>query len=236
MIGVCKNDEKTVKVSFPDNYGNKELSGREAEFKCKIKEVSGPILPKFDDELAKKFGLESLKKLKENLKAQVQSEFEQASKTLLKKKLMDKLEKELKFELPESLVLTEANAIAMHKAQNESKTEETKKEPKATKEDKKLAERRVRVGLFFAEFGIDNKLDLSESELEAAFEAEARRYPGQEQAYLKFIRSNPQAQQAIRAPLFEEKVVNRLLETISLKEKKVSVDKLKEQIEILEQT
>ena len=236
LIGVCKNDEKTVKVSFPDNYGNKELSGREAEFKCKIKEVSGPILPKFDDELAKKFGLESLKKLKENLKAQVQSEFEQASKTLLKKKLMDKLEKELKFELPESLVLTEANAIAMHKAQNESKTEETKKEPKATKEDKKLAERRVRVGLFFAEFGIDNKLDLSESELEAAFEAEARRYPGQEQAYLKFIRSNPQAQQAIRAPLFEEKVVNRLLETISLKEKKVSVDKLKEQIEILEQT
>ena len=102
-----------------------------------------------------------------------------------------------------------------------------------TKEDKKIAERRVRVGLYFAEFGIQNKLDLTETELNAAFENESRRYPGQEQEYLKFIKSNPQAQQALRGPLFEEKVVNSILEAVTLKEKKLSVVKFKEQMEKL---
>ena len=105
--------------------------------------------------------------------------------------------------------------------------------PKVSKEDKKMAERRVRVGLFFAEFGVKNKLDLTETELNAAFENESRRYPGQEQEYLKFIKSNPQAQQALRGPLFEEKVVNSILEAVTLKEKKLSVVKFKEQMEKL---
>ena len=105
--------------------------------------------------------------------------------------------------------------------------------PTVTNEDKKIAERRVRVGLYFAEFGIDNKLDLNDAELNAAFENEAKRYPGQEQDYLKFIKSNPQAQQAIRGPLFEEKVVNSILEIVTLKEKKLSVEKFKEQMEKL---
>ena len=232
LIGLKKNEEKVVKVTFPENYGNKELSGKDAEFKCKIKEVSNPVLPKVDDELAKKFGLESLKQLKENLEKQVKSEFEQAARVLLKKQLMDKLEKELKFELPESLVTTEANSIAMKKDDNKKGTAPNEK-INFTKEDKKIAERRVRVGLFFAEFGIEKKLDLNEAELNAAFENEARKYPGQEQDYLKFIKSNPQAQQAIRGPLFEEKVVNSILETVTLKEKKLSVEKFKEQMEKL---
>ena len=232
LIGLKKNEEKVVKVTFPENYGNKELSGKDAEFKCKIKEVSNPVLPKVDDELAKKFGLESLKQLKENLEKQVKSEFEQAARVLLKKQLMDKLEKELKFELPESLVTTEANSIAMQKDDNKKGTAPNEK-INVTKEDKKIAERRVRVGLFFAEFGIEKKLDLNEAELNAAFENEARKYPGQEQDYLKFIKSNPQAQQAIRGPLFEEKVVNSILETVTLKEKKLSVEKFKEQMEKL---
>ena len=232
LIGLKKNEEKVVKVTFPENYGNKELSGKDAEFKCKIKEVSNPVLPKVDDELAKKFGLESLKQLKENLEKQVKGEFEQAARVLLKKQLMDKLEKELKFELPESLVTTEANSIAMQKDDNKKGTAPNEK-INVTKEDKKIAERRVRVGLFFAEFGIEKKLDLNEAELNAAFENEARKYPGQEQDYLKFIKSNPQAQQAIRGPLFEEKVVNSILETVTLKEKKLSVEKFKEQMDKL---
>ena len=231
LIGVQKNDEKVVKVVFPENYGNKELSGKDAEFKCKIKEISSPVLPKVDDELAKKFGLESLKQLEENLEKQVNDEFQQASRVLLKKQLMDKLEKELKFELPESLVTAEANSIAMQ--QNNGKETKPDKNPTVTKEDKKIAERRVRVGLFFAEFGIENKLDLNDAELNAAFENESKKYPGQEQDYLKFIKSNPQAQQAIRGPLFEEKVVNSILETVTLKEKKLSVEKFKEQMEKL---
>ena len=232
LIGLKKNEEKVVKVTFPENYGNKELSGKDAEFKCKIKEVSNPVLPKVDDELAKKFGLESLKQLKENLEKQVKGEFEQAARVLLKKQLMDKLEKELKFELPESLVTTEANSIAMQKDDNKKGTAPNEK-INVTKEDKKIAERRVRVGLFFAEFGIEKKLDLNEAELNAAFENESRKYPGQEQDYLKFIKSNPQAQQAIRGPLFEEKVVNSILETVTLKEKKLSVEKFKAQMEKL---
>ena len=232
LIDVQKNDEKIVKVTFPKNYGNQELSGKDAEFKCKIKEISSPVLPKVDDELAKKFGLENLKQLQENLEKQVKDEFEHGSRVLLKKQLMDKLEKELKFELPESLVTTEANSIAMHQ-DNNKKSDKTDEIPKVSKEDKKIAERRVRVGLFFAEFGVQNKLDLTETELNAAFENESRRYPGQEQEYLKFIKSNPQAQQALRGPLFEEKVVNSILEAVTLKEKKLSVVKFKEQMEKL---
>ena len=186
-----------------------------------------------DDELAKKFGLESLKQLEENLEKQVKDEFQQASRVLLKKQLMDKLEKELKFELPESLVTAEANSIAMQKNNGNTKKTKPDEKPSVTKEDKKIAERRVRVGLFFAEFGIDNKLDLNDAELNAAFENESKKYPGQEQDYLKFIKSNPQAQQAIRGPLFEEKVVNSILETVTLKEKKLSVEKFKEQMEKL---
>ena len=231
LIGVQKNDEKVVKVVFPENYANKELSGKDAEFKCKIKEISSPVLPKVDDELAKKFGLESLKQLEENLEKQVNDEFQQASRVLLKKQLMDKLEKELKFELPESLVTAEANSIALQ--QNNGKQTKPDENPTVTKEDKKIAERRVRVGLFFAEFGIENKLDLNDAELNAAFENESKKYPGQEQDYLKFIKSNPQAQQAIRGPLFEEKVVNNILENVTLKEKKLSVEKFKEQMEKL---
>ena len=233
LIGVRKNDEKIVKVAFPENYGKQELSGKDVEFKCKIKEISSPVLPKVDDELAKKFGFESLKLLQENLEEQVKGEFEQAARVLLKKQLMDKLEEALKFDLPESLVTTEANSIAMHQNNETMQGSKPGEKPVATKEDKKIAERRVRVGLFFAEFGIQKKLDLTEAELNAAFEAESRKSPGQEQAYLKFIQANPQAQQAIRGPLFEEKVVNSILGTVSLKEKKLSVDKFKEQMEKL---
>ena len=146
---------------------------------------------------------------------------------------MDKLEKALKFDLPESLVTTEANSIAMHQNNETMQGSKPSEKPVASKEDKKIAERRVRVGLYFAEFGIQKKLDLTQEELNAAFETESRKYPGQEQDYLKFIQSNPQAQQAIRGPLFEEKVVNSILQTVSLKEKKLSVDKFKEQMEKL---
>ncbi len=230
LIGVQKNDEKIVKVAFPENYGKQELSGKDAEFKCKIKEISSPVLPKVDDKLAKKFGFENLKQLREDLEKQVKGEFEQASTVLLKKQLMDKLEKELKFDLPESLVKTEANSIAMHQNTETKQGGRSDEKPIATKEDKKIAERRVRVGLFFAEFGIQKKLDLNEAELNAAFEVESKKYPGQEQEYLKFIQSNPQAQQSIRGPLFEQKVVNSILETVTLKEKKLSVDKFKERM------
>ena len=233
LIGLKKNEEKVVKVTFPENYGNKDLSGKDAEFKCKIKEVSSPVLPKVDDALAKKFGLDGLKQLEENLEKQVKGEFEQAARVLLKKQLMDKLERELKFELPESLVTAEANSIAMQKNNANKKSAAPDEKPNVTKEDKKIAERRVRVGLFFAEYGIENKLDLSEAELNAAYETEARKYPGQEQDYLKFVKSNPEAQQAIRGPLFEEKVVNSILETVTLKDKKLSVEKFKEQMDKL---
>ena len=233
LVGLKKNEEKVVKVKFPENYGNKDLSGKDAEFKCKIKEVSSPVLPKVNDALAKKFGLDGLKQLEENLEKQVKGEFEQAARVLLKKQLMDKLERELKFELPESLVTAEANSIAMQKNNANKKSAAPDEKPNVTKEDKKIAERRVRVGLFFAEYGIENKLDLSEAELNAAYETEARKYPGQEQDYLKFVKSNPQAQQAIRGPLFEEKVVNSILETVTLKDKKLSVQKFKEQMDKL---
>ena len=233
LIGLKKNEEKVVKVTFPENYGNKDLSGKDAEFKCKIKEVSSPVLPKVDDALAKKFGLDGLKQLEENLEKQVKGEFDQAARVLLKKQLMDKLERELKFELPESLVTAEANSIAMQKNNANKKSAATDEKPNVTKEDKKIAERRVRVGLFFAEYGIENKLDLSEAELNAAYETESRKYPGHEQDYLKFIKSNLQAQQAIRGPLFEEKVVNSILETVTLKDKKLSVEKFKEQMDKL---
>ena len=229
LVGTKKGDKKTVKVSFPDEYGNKDLAGKKAEFECKINKVSKPVKPEVNDELAKKFGLESLKNLKENLENQVKTEFDQASRSLIKKSLMDKLENELKFELPESLVEREAASIAAHSRGDQSGQNEPK-DLKPTKEEVSFAERRVRVGLYFAEIGINNKLDLNETEMQAAFAEEAKKYPGQEQEYLKFVQSNPQAQQAVRAPLFEEKVVDHILKSVKLNEKKISVAKFKEQM------
>jgi trigger factor len=229
LIGVKKGQETTVKVKFPEEYGSKDLAGKDAEFKCKIKKIANPVKPEINDDLAKKFGVESLKQLKENLDKQVRSEFEQASKTLLKKSLMDKLESDLKFELPQTLVETEAFNIASH-ARNSSNEKQEAEKIVPTKEEVKVAERRVRVGLFFAEIGVENKLDLNDSEMQAAFAQEAKRYPGQEQEYLKFIQSNPQAQQAVRAPLFEEKIVEHILKSVEIKEKKISVAKFKDEI------
>jgi len=230
LVGTKKGEEKIVKVSFPKEYGNKELAGKKAEFRCKIKKISKPIKPEVNDELAKKFGLESLKQLKENIEQQVQVEFEQASRTLLKKNLMDKLEKELKFELPESLLEAESSNIATHARGNQNDPKKSEN-PKPSKEEIKIAERRVRIGLFFAEVGVENKLDLNETEMQAALEQESKKYPGQEQEYLKFVKSNPQAQQAVRAPLFEEKVVGHILKSVKLNEKKISVAKFKEQMQ-----
>ena len=143
---------------------------------------------------------------------------------------MDKLEKELKFELPESLVEREAASIATHSRGNQG-NQDKPEDLKPTKEEVSFAERRVRVGLYFAEVGINNKLDLNETEMQAAFAEEAKKYPGQEQEYLKFVQSNPQAQQAVRAPLFEEKVIDHILKSVKLNEKKISVAKFKEQMQ-----
>ncbi len=230
LVGTKKGDKKIVKVSFPDEYGNKDLAGKKAEFECKINKVSKSIKPEVNDELAKKFGLENLIQLKENLENQVKTEFDQASRSLIKKSLMDKLEKELKFQLPESLVETEASNIAAHSRNNQG-NKNNPEDLKPTKEEVGFAERRVRVGLYFAEIGIINKLDLNEAEMQAAFAEEAKKYPGQEQEYLKFVQSNPQAQQAVRAPLFEEKVVDHILKSVKINEKKISVAKFKEQMQ-----
>ena len=143
---------------------------------------------------------------------------------------MDKLEKELKFELPEGLVEREAVSIATHSRGNQG-NQDKPKDLKPTKEEVSFAKRRVRVGLYFAEIGINNKLDLSETEMQAAFAEEAKKYPGQEQEYLKFVQTNPQAQQAVRAPLFEEKVVDHILKSVKINEKKISVAKFKEQMQ-----
>ena len=192
----CKvNDDKTVKVNFPENYNNKDLAGKEAVFECKIKKINEPIPAKINDDLAVKFSAKNLNELKTNIKDRLSNEYKSFSKSLMKKELMDEIEKRVKFDLPQILVDSELNQIIQQNSKNnvEIKNEKVSDKKKPTKEERNLAIRRVTLGLFFAEEGNRNKITVSEKEYQDAVYREAMNYPGKEQEFIKFLDKNPAA-------------------------------------------
>ncbi len=226
LVGVKAGDELDVKVTFPADYQAADLAGKDAVFATKVIEVQGAVDAKLDDELATKFGLENLEKLQEVIKEQTEAEFATQSRMKLKRAILDELDKKHSFDLPPGMVEAEfENIWAQVKAEKDAgqlDEDDAKKTDKQLEKDyRKIAERRVRLGLVLAEIGQKEEVSISNEELQGAMIAEARRYPGQEQQVIEFYQKNPNAIAQLRAPIFEEKVVDLIIGKAKITDKKV---------------
>ena len=231
LIGMTAGETRQVKVTFPSNYTNEHLAGKDAEFKVTAKTVEAPGTVAVDDAFAKQLGLESLDKLKEAVKGRLQQEHAGLSRQRVKRQLLDKLDEMHKFALPPTLAEEEFknvwNAVDSDlKAQGRSFADEGTTEEKAREEYRGIAERRVRLGLVLAEIGERNKIAVTDEEITRAIVERARQVPGREQEVWEFYQKNPGALASIRAPIFEEKVVDFLLELATVSEKQVSREEL----------
>ena len=237
LIGCKAGDDKNLKVKFPDDYGSKDLAGKNAEFACKVKNVKEPVPAKINDELATKFGAEDLKALKTQISERLESEYGGAARAVMKRQLLDTLDKKVKFELPPSLVEAEAKQIAHQLFHDENPDIEghDHEEVKPSKEHNKLAERRVRLGLLLAELGQKAEVEVSDAEMTQAIMAQSRQYPGQEKEFFEFIQKNQQMQQQLRAPIFEDKVVDHIFDQAAVTDKKVDKTELQKAVEALDE-
>ena len=231
LIGITKDETRTLKVPFPKNYGNAELAGKDAEFETTATLIEAPKDKTIDDEFAKSLGLESLDKLKEAARERLSAEYAAASRQKVKRTLLDRLDEAHKFEAPPSLVDEEFNLMWNSiKAEMESagKTfaDEDTTEDVANAEYRKIADRRVRLGLVLSEIGEKNKISVTDDEVSRAVIERARQMPGREKEVWDFYRSNPNALAQLRAPIYEDKVVDFLLELATVNEKKVSREDL----------
>lgn len=220
-----------VNVTFPDTYHAKDLAGKKALFKVVLKELRRFKTPEIDDAFAKLFGAESADKLKEMIKTELNREYGRIARMHAKRALLDKLAETHDFEVPAGMVDLEFDSIwrQFEEAKKNGaldEDEKNKSEDALKKEYRDIAERRVRLGLLLAEIANQNKVSLTQEDLTAAVMAEARRYPGQEKTVFEYYQKNPRALDALRAPLFEEKVVDFILDTAKVADQKVSVKDL----------
>lgn len=231
LVGAKAGDDVEVKVTFPDDYQAENLAGKEAIFEVKVHEVRAPKTPDVDDEFAKGLGLESLDKLKEIVTEQIQNEYKDASRSKAKRNLLDILDEKHDFELPPKMVDAEFDQIwqqlqAEMDAGRVSDEDKGKPEDKLKEEYRAIAERRVRLGLVLAEIGRLAEVTIEESEVQQALIREARNFPGQEREVVEFFQKNQNAMAQLRAPIYEDKVVDHILETAKVKEDTVSKDEL----------
>jgi len=236
LIGMKAGETRTVKVRFPTNYLSEQLAGKEAEFEVTAKSVEAPGEVVIDDNLAKTVGMESLEKLREVVKDRLTRDHAAMSRAKLKRQLLDQLDELHKFEVPPSMVEEEFNAVWSQvkgdlDAQNRTFADEGTTEEKAQEDYRRIANRRVRLGLVLAEIGEKNNIKVPDEELTRAVVERARQYPGQEQQVWDFYRKNPQAMAQLRAPLFEEKVVDFICELATVTDKPVSREELFKQDE-----
>ena len=237
LVGAKEGDDVTVTVTFPAEYGAAHLAGKEATFECKVKAVKAPKEAEIDDELAKKFGAEDLDALKKQIAGRLEQEYAGAARAILKRSLLDQLDEKVKFDLPESLVEAEAHQIA-HQLWHEENPEvhdHNHGSIEPTEEHKKLAERRVRLGLLLAEIGQKAEVTVTDQEMTQAVLRAARQYPGQERAFFEFVQQNQAVQQQLRAPIFEDKVVDLIAEQAQVSEKSVTKEELEKAVEALDE-
>lgn len=237
LVGVKEGDEVAVNVTFPEQYGAAHLAGKAAVFDCTVKAVKAPKPAEIDDELAKRFGAEDLVALKAQIAERLEAEYKGAARAVMKRGLLDQLDAQVKFDLPPSLVEAEAAQIA-HQLWHEEHPEvhdHNHGSVEPTDEHKTLAERRVRLGLLLAEMGRVQKIEVTDSEMTQAVMMQARQYPGQERQFFEFVQQNAQMQQQLRAPIFEDKVVDYIVAGASVTEKEISKDELQKAIESLDE-
>lgn len=227
LVGAEVDKPVDVKVTFPAEYGAPELAGKDAVFKCTVKEVIEFVDKPADDELAKKNNFENLEAMRKAIGERIGQDYTQISRTMIKRQLLDKLADTHKFAVPEGLVESEFNAIWQRieeAKKNGQKVEED--EEKMRKEYRDIAERRVRLGLLLADVGRSNSIDVTPEELNQAAMREAMRYQGQERQVLEYFSKNPEMKDQLRAPIFEEKTVDFILELAKVSEKSVTPEEL----------
>lgn len=231
LIGKKIGDKVDVDVTFPEAYHAKELAGKKALFKVDLKELREVVKPAFDDDFAKEFGMKTMDDMKKAVADELQKEYDKVSRMHQKRALLDALAVQYSFEIPQSMVDGEFQAIWNQfedaKKKNQLDEDEKKKsEDELKKEYRAIAERRVRLGLLLAEVANLNNITVAREDLSKALMAEAQRYPGQEKMVIEYYQKNPQALDMIKAPLFEEKVVDYILGKAKITEKELSVKEL----------
>ncbi len=237
LAGLKAGDEKDVNVSFPESYGAAHLAGKAAVFACTVKAVKAPVPAALDDELAKKFGADSLDALKTQIAERLGSEYRDAARAVMKRALLDALDAKVSFDLPSKLVDAEAGQIA-HQLWHEENPDHhghdhANIEP--TDEHKMLATRRVRLGLLLAEVGRKAEVQVTDAEMTRAVIQAARQYPGQEKAFFEFVQNNAGMQQQLRAPIFEDKVVDHIFGLATVTDKVATKDDLSKAVEALDE-
>ena len=231
LVGTKAGDTKDVEVSFPEEYGNAELAGKPSVFEVTVHEVSAPKEAEINEEFATSLGMESLEKLRDAIRDQIGNDYGQMSRGHLKKDLLDQLSDGHSFELPPSMVTLEFDQI-WQQFQNELEQQGQKMEDLDESEDdlraeyKGIAERRVRTGLVLAEVGSKNEIEVTQEELNQGLIQRVQQFPGQEQQVFEYFQKNPEAMAQIRAPLFEEKVVDFICEMADVTDTPVSVEAL----------
>ncbi|MEA2935988.1 MAG: trigger factor [Variibacter sp.] len=231
LAGIKEGEQRAVTVTFPKNYLNTELAGKEAKFDVIAKGVQAPGELTMDDEFAKSLGMESLDKLKDAVKERLGRDHAVVTRQRLKRALLDELDERHKFDLPPTLLDEEFQNVWTTvtndlESKNRTFADEETTEEQAREEYRKLAERRVRLGLVLAEIGEKNQIKVTDEEVNRAAVDRARQFPGQEQQVWDHYRKNPQALASLRAPIFEEKVIDFLLELAQVSERQVTRDEL----------
>ncbi len=227
LIGKKAGDAVEVNVKFPEEYGAAELAGRDAIFDVTINEIREVVTPKIDDEFAKSLGMDDLKALREAVAEQTNQELENHSRLRLKKELLDKLDEKYVFEVPQGMKEMELqNILQQVKLENQQRgvDAEITNEEKAELED--IADRRVRLGLVLSEIGKENNIQITDAEVQKAVITEAQKYPGQEKEVFDYFAKNREALESLRAPIYEDKVVDFIIELSDVEEKEVSVKEL----------
>lgn len=231
LVGASAGDQRDVKVTFPKEYGAPNLAGKDASFDVTVKKVEAPQEAKVDDEFAKSMGAESLAKLKEQVKERIRRDFNSMSRLKAKRSLLDALDGALKFQAPQSLIEQEYETVWKSVENDMSRrgvtfADEETTEDEAKAEYRRIADRRVRLGLAIADLGERNNIQVTDDEITRAIVEQARQFPGQEQQVWDHFRNSPQALAGIRAPLFEDKVIDYILELADVTDKKVDRETL----------
>ncbi|MDZ7714038.1 MAG: trigger factor [Rhodovibrio sp.] len=236
LIGVQPGEEKTVEVTFPEGYMNSQLSGKTAQFHVKVKELREAEPVEINDELAQKFGEEDLNSLKERVRDHIRQDYERLTRQRTKRQLLDQLADGHSFDVPQSMVDSEFNAIWQQIEQDRQNgqldaEDAEKSEEQLQEEYKQIAERRVRLGLLLSEVGRNQQIDVTQEELNRALIEEVQRYPGREREVFEHYQNNQDALQNLRAPIYEDKVIDYILELANTEERQVTTDQLREELE-----
>ena len=231
LVGLAPGESRTIEVNFPEDYGAKNLAGKAATFDIIAKALKQRVVPAIDDAFAKKLGFEEIGRVRELITGQMQREYDQLSRSRMKRQLLDALAKLADFPAPESMVNAEFDTIWQRieadRAQGQLDDEDKAKDDETLKSEyRAISERRVKLGLMLSEIGRAHNIQIGPDEMTRAMRAEAARYPGQEQMVMDFFRKNPQAAESLRGPILEEKVVDFVVELAKVTETTVSVEEL----------